>query len=39
VETQITEHFLFGLATQKGHKLILKYQQERLKKISNDTKN
>jgi AcrR family transcriptional regulator len=32
VETQLTEHFLFGLASPKGHKLILKYQQERLKK-------
>jgi AcrR family transcriptional regulator len=29
VETQLTEHFLFGLASLKGHKLILKYQQER----------
>ena len=38
VETQLTEHFLFGLASLKGHKLILKYQQERLKKNSNDTK-
>jgi TetR/AcrR family transcriptional regulator, cholesterol catabolism regulator len=32
VETQLTEHFLFGLASQKGYKLILKYQQERTKK-------
>lgn len=32
VETQLTEHFLYGLATQKGHKLISKYQQDRLKK-------
>ena len=31
VETQLTEHFLFGLASPKGHKLILKYQQERFK--------
>lgn len=38
VETQLTEHFLFGLASLKGHKLILKYQQERLKKNINDTK-
>ncbi len=38
VETQLTEHFLFGLASQKGHKLILKYQQDRIKKNSNDTK-
>ncbi|HMO61105.1 MAG TPA: TetR/AcrR family transcriptional regulator [Ferruginibacter sp.] len=32
VETELTLHFLFGLASQKGHKLILKYQQERTKK-------
>ena len=38
VETQLTEHFLFGLASQKGHKLILKYQQERIKKNNNETK-
>ena len=28
---QIMEHFLFGVASIKGFKLILKYQQERLK--------
>ncbi len=38
VETQITEHFLYGLASLKGHKLILKYQQQRIKKINNDSK-
>ena len=38
VETQLTEHFLFGLASPKGYKLILKYQQERAKKISNGGK-
>jgi pheromone shutdown protein TraB len=27
----IIEHFLFGVATMKGYKLILKYQQERTK--------
>lgn len=32
VEIALTEHFLFGLASAKGHKLILKYQQERIKK-------
>jgi AcrR family transcriptional regulator len=32
VQTQLTEHFLFGMASLKGHKLILKYQQERKKK-------
>jgi TetR/AcrR family transcriptional regulator, cholesterol catabolism regulator len=31
VETQLTEHFLFGLVSQKGYKLVLKYQQERQK--------
>ena len=33
VEIELTEHFLFGLASLKGHKLILKYQQERTKLI------
>jgi TetR/AcrR family transcriptional regulator, cholesterol catabolism regulator len=28
---EIMEHFLFGVSSLKGHKLILKYQQERLK--------
>jgi len=32
VERQLLEHFLYGIASLKGHKLILKYQQERLKK-------
>ncbi|MBC7916140.1 MAG: TetR/AcrR family transcriptional regulator, partial [Pyrinomonadaceae bacterium] len=27
VMTQITEHFLYGLCTLKGHKLINKYKQ------------
>jgi TetR/AcrR family transcriptional regulator, cholesterol catabolism regulator len=34
VQQRIMEHFLFGVASSKGHKLILKYQQEREKKIS-----
>lgn len=38
VETKLTEHFLFGLASLKGHKLILKYQQERLNNNINDKK-
>ncbi len=38
VETQLTEHFLFGLASQKGHKLILKYQQESIKKHTAEKK-
>ncbi len=36
VETQLTEQFLYGLATLKGHKLISKYQQDRLKKQLNE---
>jgi TetR/AcrR family transcriptional regulator, cholesterol catabolism regulator len=31
IEEQLLEHFLLGIASPKGHKLILKYQQERLK--------
>jgi TetR/AcrR family transcriptional regulator, cholesterol catabolism regulator len=31
IEKQLLEHFLFGIASPKGHKLILKYQQENLK--------
>ncbi len=38
VETQLTEHFLFGLATLKGHKLITKYQQDRLKQQHHEKK-
>jgi AcrR family transcriptional regulator len=32
VATEITEGFLYGLATTKGHKLIQKYKQQRIKK-------
>lgn len=32
VERQLLEHFLYGVASLKGHKFILKYQQDRLKK-------
>lgn len=38
VETQLTEHYLFGLATRKGHDLITKYQQQRNKKSNSDEK-
>ncbi len=38
VEVELTEHFLFGLSTAKGHKLILKYQQERIKKYGHEKK-
>ena len=31
VEQQVIEHYLFGIASMKGHKLILKYQRERKK--------
>lgn len=31
LHTELIEHFLFGVATLKGHKLITKYQQERIK--------
>ena len=38
VQQEIMEHFLFGVASLKGHKLILKYLQEREKKpIKNET--
>lgn len=32
----IIEHFVYGLATIKGHKLIQKYNEQRQKKISNE---
>jgi TetR/AcrR family transcriptional regulator, cholesterol catabolism regulator len=35
VETELTTHFLFGLATVKGYKLITKYQQDRTTKKTN----
>jgi AcrR family transcriptional regulator len=31
-QTEILLHYLYGIASPKGHKLILKYQQERTKK-------
>lgn len=37
VTQEIIEHYLYGLATLKGHKLILKYKQEK-KSITNDKK-
>jgi len=30
LQQEILEHFLYGLATLKGYKLILKYKQQRL---------
>jgi len=38
VTREIIEHFVYGLATLKGHKQILKYKHEYLKKISSDEK-
>jgi len=38
IEEEITIHFLYGLVSQKGYKLTLKYQQERSKKIIADAK-
>ena len=32
IEQELTYHFLFGIVSQKGYKLSLKYKQERLKK-------
>lgn len=37
LEEELIIHFLFGMASPKGYKLIIKYQQERLK-LSNDEK-
>ncbi|MBD0296133.1 MAG: TetR/AcrR family transcriptional regulator [Flavisolibacter sp.] len=31
IEQQLLDHFLYGLATIKGHKLIQKYKQQRIK--------
>ena len=39
LETQLTEHYLFGIASLKGHKLILKYQLDRSKKTNSNEKN
>lgn len=36
VSRELTEHFLFGLASQKGYKQILKYKQELLKRQTHD---
>ena len=32
----IIEHFIFGMATIKGHKLIQKYKEQRQKKTSHE---
>lgn len=38
IEEEFIIHFMFGIASPKGYKLIIKYQQERIKS-SNDGKN
>jgi len=35
IEQEIIQHYVCGIANMKGHKLILKYKQERQKKQSN----
>jgi TetR/AcrR family transcriptional regulator, cholesterol catabolism regulator len=39
VTQETMEHFLFGLATLKGYKLILKYKEDQIKKKSYDKTN
>ena len=39
IQEELTLHFLFGLVTQKGYKVALKYQQERIKKHLEDATN
>jgi len=38
VDTEILLHYLYGITNPKGYKLILKYQQERTKKLTSDAK-
>ena len=38
IEEEILLNFLFGVVSQKGYKLILKYQQDRIKKTKTDEK-
>lgn len=38
IEEELTMHFLFGLVSQKGYKLTLKYKEERNKKLQSDAK-
>jgi TetR/AcrR family transcriptional regulator, cholesterol catabolism regulator len=38
MEQELIEHFLYGVASLKGHKLILKYKQERTKKTVSNAK-
>ena len=38
IEEEFIIHFLFGMASPKGYKMIVKYQQERLNKSNNAKK-
>ncbi|MBC7902345.1 MAG: TetR/AcrR family transcriptional regulator [Gemmatimonadaceae bacterium] len=38
VSLEVMEHYLYGLASQKGHKLIQKYKQDQTKKPQNNAK-
>jgi TetR/AcrR family transcriptional regulator, cholesterol catabolism regulator len=38
LENEILLHFLYGIASPKGYKLIQKYQQQRLKNLNTDEK-
>ena len=38
IEEEIILHYLYGLVNMKGHKMILKYQQERTKKTLSNAK-
>lgn len=38
IEQELIEHFLFGLASPQGYKLIVKYKQERNKTTNSDEK-
>lgn len=38
IQEELTMHFLYGLVSQKGYKLTLKYQEERNKKLLADAK-
>lgn len=38
IEEELTMHFLYGLVSEKGYKLILKYKEARHKKLTADAK-
>jgi hypothetical protein len=37
VSKEIIEHYVYGLASLKGYKLIVKYKEERLKQAKHET--